>query len=339
MSSTATNFDSSQTLDILAGWMLGQINSVRPHDAGSSGAKKFVVDSAEGRFLLKGRPSGALSPERLELIRQVTTNCVEARVPVADLRPQADGHRHVEWGGFVWELQSWVSGRDGRRSSNDAISSGIALAMFHRATRHLQAPVIKGFHQRQDIEKIARLALSHAPHAESALCELVTLAKVARTKVQDRGIAVHRQQALHGDWHPRNLRFNAQSQVCGILDLDAVRTDAVVTELATAVLHVSLRRSRDTPIEHWPAGLRYKAGQCLTTAWRSRIGREPDLGTWGMLPWVMIEGLAFETILPIAARGEISGIEPGAWIHAGAKTAEWIRERSRALSEYLAPKR
>ena len=332
------NFDSSQTLDLLAGWMLGQINSVRAHDAGSSGAKKFVVDSAEGRFLLKGRPSGALSPERLELMRQITANCVEARVPVADLRPQADGQRHVGWGGFVWELQSWVSGRDGRRSSNDAISSGIALAMFHRATRHLQAPVIKGYHQRQDLEKIARLALSHAPHAESALCELVTLAKVARTKVQDRGIEVHRQQALHGDWHPRNLRFNAQRQVCGILDLDAVRTDAVVTELATAVLHISLRRSRDTPIEHWPAGLRYKAGQGLTSAWRSRIGREPDLGTWGMLPWVMIEGLAFETILPIAARGEVSGIEPGAWIRAGAKTAEWIRARSRALAEHLAPK-
>ena len=78
---------------------------------------------------------GALSPERLELVRQITTNCVEARVPVADLRPQADGQRHVEWGGFVWELQSWITGRDGRRSSNDAISSGIALAMFHRATR------------------------------------------------------------------------------------------------------------------------------------------------------------------------------------------------------------
>ena len=331
-------FDSSQTPELLAGWMLGQINSVRAHDAGSSGAKKFVVDSAEGRFLLKGRPSGALSPERLELMRQITANCVEARVPVADLRPQADGQRHVGWGGFVWELQSWVSGRDGRRSSNDAISSGIALAMFHRATRHLQAPVIKGYHQRQDLEKIARLALSHAPHAESALCELVTLAKVARTKVQDRGIEVHRQQALHGDWHPRNLRFNAQRQVCGILDLDAARTDAVVTELATAVLHISLRRSRDTPIEHWPAGLRYKAGQGLTSAWRSRIGREPDLGTWGMLPWVMIEGLAFETILPIAARGEVSGIEPGAWIRAGAKTAEWIRARSRALAEHLAPK-
>ena len=331
-------FDSSQTPELLAGWMLGQINSVRAHDAGSSGAKKFVVDSAEGRFLLKGRPSGALSPERLELIRQITANCVEARVPVADLRPQADGQRHVGWGGFVWELQSWVSGRDGRRSSNDAISSGIALAMFHRATRHLQAPVIKGYHQRQDLEKIARLALSHAPHAESALCELVTLAKVARTKVQDRGIEVHRQQALHGDWHPRNLRFNAQRQVCGILDLDAARTDAVVTELATAVLHISLRRSRDTPIEHWPAGLRYKAGQGLTSAWRSRIGREPDLGTWGMLPWVMIEGLAFETILPIAARGEVSGIEPEAWIRAGAKTAEWIRARSRALAEHLAPK-
>ena len=338
MNAGTTNLNPHQTLEILAGWMLGQINSIRPHNAGSSGAKKFVVESAEGRFLLKGRPVGKLSSERLELIRQITAKCVKARVPIADLRPQVDGQRYTEWGGFVWELQSWITGRDGRRSSNDAISSGIALAKFHRATRDVQAPKIKGYHQRQDIEKIARLALSHAPHAKSALCDLVTLAKVARMKVQNRGIAAHPQQALHGDWHPRNLRFNSNGQVCGILDLDAVRTDALITELATAVLQVSLRRSRDTPVEHWPEGLRYKAGQRLTTAWRSRIGREPNLGTWGMLPWVMIEGLAFETLLPIAARGGVSGIEPGAWILAGAKTAEWIRARSRALSEHLAPK-
>lgn len=335
----AKNFDPSQSPELLEGWMLGQINSVRPHDGGSSGAQKFVIDSAEGRFLLKGRPVGSLSPGRLELMRQVTADCIEAGVPVADFRPQADGQRHVQWGGFVWELQSWISGRNGRRASDDAISSGIALAMFHRATRQRQGPIEKGYHHRQDLDKLARLALSHAPQAESALCALVTVAKVARSKVQDRGIAVHRKQALHGDWHPRNLRFNAQGQVCGILDLDAVRTDAVATELATAVLHVSLRRSRDTPTEHWPEGLRYKAGQRLTSAWRSRIGQEPGLGTWGMLPWLMIEALAFETILPIAVRGEIAGIDPAAWIQAGAKSAEWIRERSRALADCLAPKR
>ena len=101
MNAGTTNLNPHQTLEILAGWMLGQINSIRPHNAGSSGAKKFVVESAEGRFLLKGRPVGKLSSERLELIRQITAKCVKARVPIADLRPQADGQRYTEWGGFV----------------------------------------------------------------------------------------------------------------------------------------------------------------------------------------------------------------------------------------------
>ena len=44
MNAGTTNLNPNQTLEILAGWMLGQINSIRPHNAGSSGAKKFVVE-------------------------------------------------------------------------------------------------------------------------------------------------------------------------------------------------------------------------------------------------------------------------------------------------------
>ena len=47
-----------------------------------------------------------------------------------------------------------------------------------------------------------------------------------------------------------------------------------------------------------------------------------------MLPWVMIETIAMETVLPVAVWGEIPGIDVGAWIQAGAETAEWIRDEA-----------
>jgi hypothetical protein len=46
-----------------------------------------------------------------------------------------------------------------------------------------------------------------------------------------------------------------------------------------------------------------------------------------------------ETMLPVAAWGEIPGIDVQEWIQAGAETAEWIRERSRSLAEALIPTR
>lgn len=58
-----------------------------------------------------------------------------------------------------------------------------------------------------------------------------------------------------------------------------------------------------------------------------------------MLPWLMIETIAMETMLPVAAWGEIPGIDVQEWIQAGAETAEWIRERSRSLAEALIPTR
>ena len=58
-----------------------------------------------------------------------------------------------------------------------------------------------------------------------------------------------------------------------------------------------------------------------------------------MLPWLMIETIAIETVLPVAVWGQIPGINVEDWIQAGAETAEWIRERSRSLAEALIPSR
>ena len=128
---------SPETLRTLTdGWLLGHIHSIRPHQGGSSGSAKYAIESTEGRFLLKGRPHRALSPERLQLMRSVMAICLEAQLPVPELRPQADGARHIEQDDLVWELQTWMDGKSARRGRRDAHASGIALAMFHRATRN-----------------------------------------------------------------------------------------------------------------------------------------------------------------------------------------------------------
>ena len=72
---------SPETLRSLTdGWLLGHIHSIRPHQGGSSGSAKYAIESTEGRFLLKGRPHRALSPERLQLMRSVMAICLEAQL-------------------------------------------------------------------------------------------------------------------------------------------------------------------------------------------------------------------------------------------------------------------
>ena len=337
MSASNPSVPPVQLRDLLDGWQLGRINSIRPYEGGSSGSNKSMVEATEGRFLLKGRPLKALSAEQLEFMRVVMAGCADAKLPVPDLRPKANGLRHVEYQGLVWELQSWMSGRGGRRGNEDASASGLALAMFHRATRSRQISNPKSCPHRHHFDRFIKRAIENVPTAELTLRSLGNLATVARAKVEERGISNHPKQTLHGDWHPRNLRFNEQGRVCGILDFDGVRVDAVATELANAVLQVSLRRSRKIPAKKWPAGIKHQAGQRLITAWRSRIGKAPPAETWGMLPWLMIEAVAGETILPIAIHGRVVGIDTLAWVEAGIRNAEWIRERSRALGEALVP--
>lgn len=329
---------SSETLRTLTdGWLLGHIQSIRPHQGGSSSSAKYAIESTEGRFLLKGRPRRALSADRLKLMRSVMAMCLDAQVPVPELRPQADGARHIEEADLVWELQTWIDGKGAQRGRRDAHASGIALAMFHRATRHHPASNHSSGDSKVEFTSLLGHAIERAPASKAWLQQLEELAGLAKIKSGERGVMDHPKQILHGDWHPKNLRMHADGRVAGILDFDAVRVDAVAHELANGVLQVSLRRPKDLAPCQWPSGLHFKAGQRFTSAWRSRIGKAPPDGTWSLLPWLMIETIAVETLLPVAIWGEVPGINVHDWIKVGVETAEWIRERSRALAESLTP--
>ena len=331
---------SPETLRTLTdGWLLGHIHSIRPHQGGSSGSAKYAIESTEGRFLLKGRHHGALSPERLQLMRSIMAICLEAQLPVPELRPQADGARHIEQDGLIWELQTWMDGKSAQRGRRDAHASGIALAMFHRATRNHPFSNHSSGESKVEFTPLVGRTMERFPSSKTSLQQLEALVGLAKKKCEERGVMDHPKQILHGDWHPKNLRMHPDGRVSGILDFDAVRVDAVAHELANAVLQVSLRRPKDLAPSQWPSGLHFRAGQQLTSAWRSRIGKAPPEGTWSMLPWLMIETIAVETVLPVAVWGEIPGIDIQEWIQAGAETAEWIRERSRSLAEAWIPTR
>ena len=331
---------SPETLRTLTdGWLLGHIHSIRPHQGGSSGSAKYAIESTEGRFLLKGRPHRALSPERLQLMRSVMAICLEAQLPVPELRPQADGARHIEQDDLIWELQTWMDGKSAQRGRRDAHASGIALAMFHRATRNHPFSNHSSGESKVEFTSLAGRTMERFPSCKTSLQQLEALVGLAKKKSEERGVMDHPKQILHGDWHPKNLRMHPDGRVSGILDFDAVRVDAVAHELANAVLQVSLRRPKDLAPSQWPSGLHFRAGKQLTSAWRSRIGKAPPEGTWSMLPWLMIETVAVETVLPVAVWGEIPGIDVQEWIQAGAETAEWIRERSRSLAEAWIPTR
>ena len=335
----APNVSPETLRTLIDGWLLGQIHSIRPHQGGSSGSAKYAIESTEGRFLLKGRPHRALPPQRLQLMRSVMARCLEAQLPVPELRPQANGARHIEQDDRIWELQTWMGGKNAQRGRRDARASGIALAMFHRATRNHPASNQPSGDSKMEFPFLIRRTIERVPSSRASLQQLEELAGLAKIKTEERGIMDHPKQILHGDWHPKNLRMHADGRVAGILDFDAVRVDSVAHELANAVLQVSLRRPKELAPSQWPLGLYFQAGQQVTSAWRSRIGKAPPDGTWSMLPWLMIEIIAVETVLPIAVWGKIPGIDVQDWIQAGAETAEWIRERSRALAEAWIPTR
>ena len=202
---------SPETLRSLTdGWLLGHIHSIRPHQGGSSGSAKYAIESTEGRFLLKGRPHRALSPERLQLMRSVMAICLEAQLPVPELRPQADGARHIEQDGLVWELQTWMDGKSARRGratrtppeSPWPCSTGqleITLSSNHSSGE-----------SKVEFTSLVGRTMERFPSSKTSLQQLEALVGLAKKKSEERGVMDHPKQILHGDWHPKNLRMHSR---------------------------------------------------------------------------------------------------------------------------------
>ena len=209
--------------------------------------------------------------------------------------------------------------------------------MFHRATRIQPPSNHSSGESKVEFTSLVGRTMERLPSSKTSLQQLEALVGLAKKKSEERGVMDHPKQILHGDWHPKNLRC-IQTAGCRAFWISMRFVgDAVAHELANAVLQVLTPTTERPRIEPMASGLHFRAGQQLTSAWRSRIGKAPPEGTWSMLPWLMIETIAVETVLPVAVWGEIPGIDVQEWIQAGAETAEWIRERSRSLAEAWIP--
>ncbi len=125
---------------------------------------------------------------------------------------------------------------------------------------------------------------------------------------------------MHCDWHPGNMLFR-NHRVVAVIDYDAARMQQRIIDLANGVLQFSIIGGAEDPAV-WPDYVdetRFK-----------RFIRGYDtvdvvsVAELEIIPWLMIEAMVAESVLPIAATGSFGRIEGYGFLQMIERKVRWV---------------
>ena len=312
---------------VLSHWDLGEVTSIQEVKMGSTRAPKVRVECAEGRFLLKRLAHERADPMRIAFQHRLHRSLQSAGYPVPALIPiTSNAGTLLELKGYSYELCRFVDGRRYDGSADDAHSSGSRLAGFHDLTKqHVEtAPPGRGYHNRDDVFKAARQLARTRPELDKEQCLLLQgHLERARDAAALQWISLPA-TVVHGDWHPGNLLYGAWG-VSAVLDLETVRVDPRVAELANALLHGAMPvggagdAASIEPISTEPMLAMFKGYNLVA---RDEL-TDSELEA---LPSLMLEALSVEAVIALHRKGGFGSWTGPEFLDFVCRRAAWINE-------------
>ncbi len=314
------HFTPAEIAAVLREYELGEVLSARELSRGSRRSPKLLLHTQRGEFLLKRRAVGRDQPERVAFAHALTQHLRAAGCPLPDVVPaRVAGRSFVEYQGRVYELFEYAAGAAYSGSLEETTHAGKTLARFHaaaatfdtqnaptRTAYHDASPVRSGLNSIPSSTTGHDSVIGHEAELLSTTQELFERYDEAAEAVGQLGFEVWPKQVIHGDWHPGNMLFRGH-HVAVVLDLDSVRVQPAVVDLANGLLQFSMLRAGGDP-GSWPEFFdetrmrRFFIGYCM----RGPLPIEQRRA----VPHLMIESMIAESAVPIAATGSFGPI-PG----------------------------
>lgn len=334
-------FEPQELATVLAHYNLGAVHRVDKQLRGSRRSPKVIITTDRGRFLLKRRAPGRDQALKVGYAHDVQQFLAARQFPV----PQLISQRHepdtmLALNGQIYELFSYVSGSPFDRSFEATHDAGRILGRFHSLLKGYQndfEPSRRGYHD----SPLVRSNLTGIPASigkddsvagrESELLAtisaLVDLYEKACERVNDGRFADWPIQVVHADWHPGNMLFQDQ-RVTAVIDFDSLRLLPPATDVANGALQFSILGGPADP-RSWPAEL----DEDRLRAFLQGYDQEADLlpEQVRVLPWLMIEAIVAEAVMPIAATGSFGRIEGFRFLQMISRKARWLQHNSERL--------
>jgi homoserine kinase type II len=336
-------FDGHELAIVLSHFDLGALESLREYPRGSRRSPKVRVNSQHGEYLLKRRAAGQDDPFRVAFAHDMQFALAQQHYPLPGLIGTRDNNSMLHLNGRTYEMFNYIHGTRYDRSPIQAKMVGTTLGSLHQHLEHFDSkyePPIASFHAVPEID--ARMALlspsivAAQPRVErSATASTIDFLQRAyhesARRVNELGFHHWPVGVVHGDWHPGNLLYR-HGRVIAVLDFDSARIEPRIVDVSNAILQFSMLIDDPEDPATWPDGCDNQIIRTILEGYDEGSGRPLSAHERASLPWLMIEALTIESIVPIANTGSFARIPGSDFLHMVQRKVKWIGTRAERLT-------
>lgn len=342
------HFDPAELAIVLSHYDLGVVTRIREYLRGSRRAPKVRITSERGEFLLKRRAPGRADPKRVSFAQDLQLRLAELGYPVPRIAlTRSQPQPMVRLDHRIYEVFEFVQGERDDRSVDAAQQAGRTLGEMHRLLRDHRPdqPLDAGSYHASGnfdgaVDKVPQMIFAAEPSESLERLEerCLFLRKVyhdAAARAAAAGLETWPPRVVHGDWHPGNLLFR-DGVVVAVLDFDSARMEPRVVDIANAALQFSMTITDPADPDAWPEHLEVKRIRALLQGYDEAADDPVSPAEREALPWLILEALILESILPIAATGRFAQLSGAAFVRMVMRKVRWLRPRASKLATYVA---
>lgn len=348
--STATStggrerFATDELAIVMSHYDVGVIEALQEYPRGSRKAPKIIMRTDTGMYLLKRRARGKDDAFKVAFCHALQLYLASKQFPLPHLiGTKRDNNSMLHWKGNIYELFEYIKGTSYDNSLEATSDAGAILALFHKLLLDYQPeyePPVGSYHAARSVaasfDIIPRTLGSMERTAETDQTQEIVrfLQKSyneAAQRVNELGLPDWPMQIVHSDWHTGNMLFRG-SRVVAVIDYDAARIQQRVTDVANGALQFSIIGGGDDP-NQWPDHIdesRFK--RFLRGYDEKQVLSRAELRT---VPWLMIEALIAESVIPIAATGSIGKMQGTSFLPVVGRKVRWLQKHADVLSNVL----
>jgi homoserine kinase type II len=334
------SFEGGELAVVVSRYDIGLIESVKEFKRGSGKAPKVLLKTDRGRFLLKRRSIGRNGAARVRFCHEIQGRLADRKFPLPRLIAcKTDNSTMLVLNDFIYELFEFIPGDNYDLSLDATADAGRALALFHRLLAGFSSrsfdPTTASYHNARGLEE--HLALVDGklrdPSCAAITKRLLVSYGDAARRVEDLGLSTWPHQIIHGDWHPGNMLFRG-SRVSAVIDYDTARRCPRIVDIANGVLQFSITMQGQDP-DRWPTSLDEGRFKRFCRGYETVKDCVVSTAELDAMPWLMIEALIVEAVVPIAATGSFAGLSGSAFLRmVDAKTA-WLQQHAARLTSLI----
>jgi Ser/Thr protein kinase RdoA (MazF antagonist) len=343
-------FSTEELMIVMSNYDIGPITGIKDFPRGSRRAPKLVVTSEKGEYLLKRRARGKDDPFKVAFSHALQLYLASRQFPLPHLiGTRKDNNSMLQHNNSVYELFEYIRGDSYDSSLEATFDAGKTLALYHKLLREYTPefePPVGSYHS----SRVIHNSLEQLPNtlddparggagarASEDQVDATTgfLRKAyfqAAEKVEAAGLSQWPVQIVHCDWHPGNMLFRHR-KVVAVIDYDAARLQQRVIDVANGALQFSMIATGEDPAQ-WPDFLdktRFK-----------RFIRGYDevdpvsVAELQAIPWLMVEAMVAESVLPVAATGSFGKLEGYGFLQMIERKVRWTQANADELIAVVA---